>query len=242
MSRLRHCCGCNLDLRRCSRNRPRCDVPMNPKKQNLVWLCLWVVAAWALASGTPAIARESRDAGGTSIAQGVATVRDLALALDAAKSRVNYTLDTTLHTVHGTFALKRGMIRIDPDGRASGEIVADATSGQSGDSGRDKKMHKDVLESAKYTEVVFRPDRVDGKFPASGPVLLQMHGKFALHGSEHELTVPVKGEISGEHWRGTATFKIPYVAWGLKSPSNFILKADPVVELELEFVGTVGAQ
>jgi hypothetical protein len=51
--------------------------------------------------------------------------------------------------------------------------------------------------------------------------------------------VPVKGEITGDHWRGTATFKIPYVEWGLKSPSNFILKADPVVEVELELAGTV---
>ncbi len=194
-------------------------------------------------AGAPTIAREVRDAGGVSIAQSAAalTAREVALTVDAAQSKVNYTLDTTLHTVHGTFALKRGTIRIEPDGKASGEIVADATSGQSGDSGRDKKMHKDVLESAKYTDVVFRPDRVDGKFPASGAVSVQMHGKFALHGSEHEVTVPVNGEITGDHWHGTATFKIPYVEWGLKSPSNFILKADPVVEVELELTGTTSA-
>ena len=163
----------------------------------------------------------------------------IVLSVDPVKSTVHWSVESSLHTVHGTFALKRGTIRIEPDGKATGEIVADATSGQSGDSGRDKKMHKDVLESAKYSEVAFRPDRVDGKFPASGAVTVQMHGKFALHGSEHELTVPVKGEITGDHWRGTATFKIPYVEWGLKSPSNFILKADPVVEVELELAGTV---
>jgi len=64
---------------------------------------------------------------------------------------------------------------------------------------------------------------------------------FALHGSEHEMTVSVTGEITGDHWHGTATFKIPYVEWGLKSPSNFILKADPVVEVDLELVGTIEA-
>ncbi len=212
---------------------------MDMTKRSLAWLCLSVMVV----AGAPTIAREVRDAGGVSIAQSAAalTAREVALTVDAAQSKVNYTLDTTLHTVHGTFALKRGTIRIEPDGKASGEIVADATSGQSGDSGRDKKMHKDVLESAKYTDVVFRPDRVDGKFPASGAVSVQMHGKFALHGSEHEVTVPVNVEITGDHWHGTATFKIPYVEWGLKSPSNFILKADPVVEVELELTGTTSA-
>jgi polyisoprenoid-binding protein YceI len=176
---------------------------------------------------------------GATSAQAVATAKAVALDVDSAQSKVNYTLDTTLHTVHGTFRLKRGTIRIEADGKASGEIVADAASGQSGDSGRDKKMHKDVLESEKYTEVVFRPGRVDGKFPASGSVSVQMHGKLQLHGSEHEVSVPVGGEISGNKWSGKGTFKIPYVEWGLKSPNNFILKADPVVEVELELAGTV---
>jgi polyisoprenoid-binding protein YceI len=205
-------------------------------KRTFYWLALSFAVAIALTAGPRSVARGSRVAAG---AQNTATAREVALTVDAAQSKVNYTLDTTLHTVHGTFVLKRGTIRIEPDGKASGEIMADATSGQSGDSGRDKKMHKDVLESAKYTEVVFRPDRVDGKFPASGPVSVQIHGKFGLHGSEHELTVPVKGEITGDCWHGTATIKIPYVEWGLKSPSSFILRADPVVEVELELVGTV---
>lgn len=171
-----------------------------------------------------------------------AAAKELVLSLDPSQSKVHFTLGTTLHTVHGTFGLKRGTLRVAVDGKASGEIVADAVSGESGDSGRDKKMHKDVLESAKYTEVVFRPDRVEGKIPASGAVSTQMHGVFALHGAEHELMVPVTGEISGDRWHGTGTFKIPYVEWGLKSPSNFFLKADPVVEVEVELAGTVSGR
>ncbi|HXM15847.1 MAG TPA: YceI family protein [Candidatus Eremiobacteraceae bacterium] len=205
-------------------------------KRNMIWRASTVALACVLTAGSRTIAGEPRN---DAIAQSAAAGHELALTVDASQSKVNYTLDTTLHTVHGTFALKRGTIRIEPDGKASGEIVADATSGQSGDSGRDKKMHKDVLESAKYTEVVFRPDRVDGEFPSSGAVSVQMHGKFELHGSEHEMMVPVKGEITGDHWHGTATMKIPYVEWGLKSPNSFILKADPVVEVELELVGAI---
>lgn len=205
------------------------------------------LAALTLVSGVAPrlLAHDSRLVGTatveSTIEQAAATAHEVALTVDVTKSKVNFTLGSTLHTVHGIFALKHGAIRIEPDGKASGEIVADATSGQSGDSGRDKKMHKDVLESPKFTEVVFRPDRVDGKIPASGAVSVQMHGMFALHGSEHEMTVPVTGEVNGDHWSGKATLKIPYVAWGLKSPNTFLLKADPVVEVELELVGTIDA-
>ncbi|HUE43963.1 MAG TPA: YceI family protein [Candidatus Sulfotelmatobacter sp.] len=208
-----------------------------------MWLALPVALALVYPAGSGVAAREVcvNGAGRAAIAKRAEISREVVLAMDAAQSKVNFTLGTTLHTVHGTFVLKRGTLRVESGGKASGEFVADAASGQSGDSGRDKKMHKDVLESAKFTEVVFRPDRVDGKFPASGSVSAQVHGMFALHGSEHEMTVSVTGEITGDHWHGTATFKIPYVEWGLKSPSNFILKADPVVEVDLELVGTIEA-
>jgi polyisoprenoid-binding protein YceI len=209
--------------------------------RKVMWLAV-PVALVAVYLGEPrGVAREFRDDDEAALAQRAQTSDGVVLAVDAAQTKVNFTLGTTLHTVHGTFVLKRGTIRIEPDGKASGEFVADAASGQSGDSRRDKKMHKDVLESAKFTEVVFRPDRVDGKFPASGAVSVQMHGKLGLHGSEHEVSVPVSGEINGNNWHGKGTFKIPYVEWGLESPSNFILKADPVVEVELELAGTIQA-
>jgi polyisoprenoid-binding protein YceI len=165
---------------------------------------------------------------------------EIVLALEPAQSKVHWTLGTTLHTVHGTFAVKRGTVRIDPEtGKASGEIVADATSGQSGNDSRDKRMHKEILETSRYAEVVFRPDQVEGKVPASGPVSVQIHGTFLLHGSEHELTVPVQAELTGERWKGTAKFRIPYIDWGLKNPSNFLLKTDPTVDIDLQMTGTV---
>jgi polyisoprenoid-binding protein YceI len=166
--------------------------------------------------------------------------KQIVLTLDAERSKVHWTLGTTLHAVHGTFAFNRGAVRIDPEnGKASGEIVADATSGESGDSGRDKKMHRDVIESSRFPEVVFRPDRVAGQVPGQGAANVQFHGIFLLHGSTHELTVPVQAQLEADHWKGAAKFRIPYVEWGLKSPSNFFLKADPIVDIELEMSGAV---
>ena len=169
--------------------------------------------------------------------------KELTLTVDAGQSAIHWTLDSSLHTVHGTFVLKRGTVRFNPaSGAASGEIVADATSGKSGNDSRDKKMHQDVLESAKYSEVVFRPDRVDspsGPVSAQGPWNVNIHGVFVLHGTEHELSIPAQGEFAGDHWKGTAKFSVPFIAWGLKNPSNFLLKVNPAVDVELDMSGSL---
>ena len=164
----------------------------------------------------------------------------LTLTLDAAHSAIHWTLGSTLHTVHGTFAMKRGEVHVNPaNGNANGEFVADATSGKSDNDSRDHKMHKEILESAKYNDVVFRPTKIDGAVALQGASNVQVHGIFVLHGSEHDITVPVQAELSGTQWKGSARFSIPYVQWGLRSPNTFLLKADPAVEIELELNGSL---
>src|ERR1700722_10149973 len=189
-----------------------------------VWLALVSARGWAQ-SPPPAVQ---------------AKPGDLTLSLDPAQSQLNWTLGSTLHTVHGTFALKRGTLKFDPaSGNASGEFVADAASGESGNDSRDKKMHGEVLESGRYGEVIFRPNRIEGKVLAQGSSSVQLDGTFLLHGSEHELTVPVQVELNGNRWKGSAKFSVPYIQWGLKSPNTFFLKADPAVEIELQLSGSL---
>jgi polyisoprenoid-binding protein YceI len=170
------------------------------------------------------------------------TSATIVLTLDPARSTLHYTADSTLHTVHGTFALKRGTLCLDSaTGKASGEIVVDATSGYSGNGSRDQKMHKEFLDSGRYTEIVFRPVQVDGNIAQRGISTLRVHGIFALHGSEHELDVPVRAELQVDSWKGAASFSVPYVQWGLKNPSNFLLKVNRSVEVDLEMAGSLKA-
>jgi polyisoprenoid-binding protein YceI len=165
---------------------------------------------------------------------------NVTLNLDVAQSKLHWTCDSTLHTVHGTFNLKRGVVKFDPTtGSASGEIAVYATSGDSGNDSRDKKMHDEILESARYPEVIFRPTKIEGKVAVPGTSEVQLQGKFLLHGSEHDLVVPVHAELTGDHWKGSAKFSVPYIQWGLKSPNTFLLKAAPVVDIELELSGTL---
>ena len=167
----------------------------------------------------------------------------LVFTVDPAQTSVDWTLGSSLHTVHGTFALKRGSLQVDPaTGKASGEIIVDATSGKSGNDGRDKKMHKEVLESGQFGEIIFRPDSVSGKLETQGETTVQIHGIFVLHGSEHELTVPVQANLSGDHWTGRAKFSVPFIEWGLKNPGNWLLKVEHSVNIELELKGAIQAQ
>jgi polyisoprenoid-binding protein YceI len=165
---------------------------------------------------------------------------EIVFGIDPAQSKVHWTLGTTLHTVHGTFAFKNGTLQLDPaTGKATGEIAVYATSGDSGNDSRDKKMHKDVLESGQYPDVIFRPDRVEGKIATHGTFAVQVHGILILHGREHELTVPVQAELAGNHWTGSVKFNVPFIDWGLKNPSTFLLKVNHAVELELELKGSL---
>ena len=46
------------------------------------------------------------------------------LTLDPSRSKVHYTVDSTLHTVHGTFNVKSGTLTLDPaSGKAKGEVI-----------------------------------------------------------------------------------------------------------------------
>jgi len=130
------------------------------------------------------------------------STQELVFSLDQSQSKVHYMVDSTLHPVHGTFNLKSGILRMDPTtGKASGEIIVYATSGDSNNSSRDEKMHKVVLESSKYSEIVFRPTMLDGKLALSGPSDVQLHGVLSLHGGDHDLIVPVRVEIAGDQWK-----------------------------------------
>lgn len=169
-----------------------------------------------------------------------ATLQEVVLTLDPAQSKVHWTVDSTLHTVHGTFRMKSGSVHFDQQtGIAVGEIVVLATSGESGNSSRDEKLHKEVLESRKYPDAVFRPTQIEGTVSTTGGSDLKIRGTFILHGGSHDITVPVHAELLGENWKGTARFDVPYIQWGLKNPSNFLLKVQPIVNVQLEMAGSL---
>ncbi len=159
------------------------------------------------------------------------------LQMDPAETKVEFTLPSLLHTVHGTFALKHGSIQFDTaTGKASGELIVDATSGQSGSGARDRRMHKEILQSDKFPEIVFRPDRVDGKILPQGASQAQLHGIFSIHGADHEIAMPIEVQATEGQYAVTGQFQVPYVKWGMKNPSTLMLRVNDTVEIRIETI------
>jgi polyisoprenoid-binding protein YceI len=160
--------------------------------------------------------------------------------LDPAQTKIEWTLGDVLHTVHGTFKMKSGSITFDPkSGEASGEIIVDAASGESGNHARDKKMHNEILESARFPEITFSPKHVAGNLAEQGTSNVQVQGVFRIHGADHDLTLSLPVEKSSDQVKASTTFIVPYQDWGMKNPSTFLLKVENKVSISVSSVGHI---
>ena len=172
-----------------------------------------------------------------------AQAQELAVQLDPAQTKIEFALGATLHSVHGSFRLRNGAIRFDPTtGTVSGAIVIDATSGESGNDGRDKRMHREILESDKFPEIIFTPKQIRGALAADGPSKLEVTGQIRLHGQDHDITLPVEAVSGGGKLQLTAQTVIPYVLWGLKNPSTFILRVSDKVTIDIRATARVSSE
>jgi polyisoprenoid-binding protein YceI len=165
--------------------------------------------------------------------------QDLTIDFDPAVTTISFTLSATMHTVHGTFKLKSGRIRFDPStGNMGGVIVVDATSADTENKSRDAKMHKDVLESQQFPEIVFTPKSVKGPLAQmlnqQKPAQFEVSGSFRLHGQDHDATLTMYAQPANAGKMDISTqFPVPYAAWGLKNPSTFVLHVGDTVNLDV---------
>ncbi len=170
----------------------------------------------------------------------VAFAQHQTFAVNPDSSQVAFSLGGNTHHVNGTFHVQSGAIDFDRGAQSiSGSVVVAAGSGNSGDQGRDKKMNTDVLDVAHFAEISFVPRNYQGTIAATGDSTIQVSGVFTLHGASHELTVPMQIHIDGANLTAKTHFTVPYVKWGLKDPSIFILKVAKVVDIDLMLAGSL---
>src|SRR6266567_1669463 len=169
---------------------------MRLHRSRLRTVCALATLAFTLPFSSPLLAQET------------------VLELDPAQTHIQFTLDATLHTVHGTFKLKHGTVRFDPrTGKAGGQVVVDVTSGDTGNGGRDHKMHKEILQSAEYPEATFVPAQIQGSVNAQGDSQVEVQGAFNLHGSGHPITLTFHAQGSANQLAARTRFVIPYQQW-----------------------------
>jgi polyisoprenoid-binding protein YceI len=166
--------------------------------------------------------------------------RSIRVVLDPAQTEIHWKL-SGLHPVHGTFKLKSGEFLFNPKtGTAEGEILVDATTGESGNAARDKRMQDEVLESNRYPAIFYHPTEIKGPFKAGeGTQDLTAEGTFNIHGADHPLELPLKVQITADTATATTRFTVPYVEWGMKNPSRLLRRVSKQVEIEVTAKGTI---
>jgi len=163
---------------------------------------------------------------------------DSVFTIEPSSSQVSFTLQATAHEVHGTFEVASGEVRFDPlSGSASGSIVVSATSGDTANRKRDKKMHHVVLRSSEHPRIVFRPVSFSGSFDPAVGGELQISGTLQLLGIDHPIELPVEVAVDGDALRVQASLTVPYVEWGLHDPSFFVLRVGKTVAVEIDLDG-----
>ena len=66
---------------------------------------------------------------------------------------------------------------------------------------------------------------------------MEVSGIFQLHGSDHPVTLTFPIEVSGNAITMKTHMVLPYVAWGLKNPSTFILRVSDKLDLDINANG-----
>jgi polyisoprenoid-binding protein YceI len=164
--------------------------------------------------------------------------QDKTLTVNPDQSEVVFSLGDVLHQVHGTFHVQSGSVRFDSgSSQMSGSIVVAAGSGKSGNNTRDHRMSADILNAPQFTEATFGPRHLNGAIAPTGDSTVQVDGVFTLHGTPHDLTLPMQIHMDGTTCTAKTHFMIPYVKWGLKDPSTFLLRVNKEVDMEITLVG-----
>jgi polyisoprenoid-binding protein YceI len=159
--------------------------------------------------------------------------------VDPAASEVHFSLGGS-HAVDGTFKVTSGELGLDPQsGAMNGMVTVDASSGDSNEKNRDKKMTTEQLKAQTFPSVTFAPTKFSGLVKDSGDSTGQVEGTFTLLGQSHPITVPMVVHLESDHFTATGSFMIPYVSWGVKDPSWFVMKVAKEVKIDLKLAGTV---
>lgn len=166
--------------------------------------------------------------------------RNIEIHFDPASTQIRFKVSSILRDLRGSFQFKGGALAIDPDSTlAQGELLVDATTGRTGNAGRDKEMQEDVLESKRYPSIFFHAEHLRGQIPkGDGSSDVIAEGMLNIHGADHPLQMKVHLIRVGRTVRATTHFSVPYVEWGMKNPRGSFLHLGKTVQVDVDAKGT----
>jgi polyisoprenoid-binding protein YceI len=165
---------------------------------------------------------------------------ELQIELDPEATTISFRLQATMHSVHGSAMLASGSLGLTTEsGVMTGAVGIDATTAETGNKKRDKKMHGKVLLTADHPKIVLLTRRLEGELAQPGASDVTLHGEIEILGQSHEIGIPAHIEIDGGRFTATLEFEVPYVDWGLEDPSTFVLRVAKQVQVTVQATGTV---
>jgi hypothetical protein len=66
-----------------------------------------------------------------------------------------------------------------------------------------------------------------------------VQGTFRIHGADHPLALNLQVQINGQTAIVETHFSVPYVQWGMRDPSTFVLRVEKEVNVEVTAKGNM---
>jgi polyisoprenoid-binding protein YceI len=159
-------------------------------------------------------------------------------------TRVSFTSDAPLETIHGRATSVRGQVTLDPDNLAAtrGRIEVPVSALRTGSGLRDEHLRADNwLDAARHPKIVFEITGVSGAsaLRPGAVTRVQVRGRFTLHGVTHTVTAPAEVQYraaSGDapaEVRVRARFTVNLPAHGVSVPTLVRLKVSDEIAVEV---------
>ena len=103
-------------------------------------------------------------------------------------------------------------------------------------------LREDVLETAKYPEIVFKTRSVTSERRGDGTFDVRLVGELKLHGVKREVTIPVRVSVDGDTLHAIGVFEIRQTDFKI-TPFSFVsgsVGIKDVVTLSFDIVATHG--
>ena len=168
-------------------------------------------------------------------------------------NNATFKLDAPLETITGNASGVSGTLTIDPENPAAtqGAIVIDAKSLHVENPVMKEHMHgKDWLDTSTHDRISFTVKSITDVKKSGDTVEANVHGTFALKGTEKEISVPAKvtllpgkladrtgGKMKGDLLVVRSTFQISRAEFGI-NPEAPTDKVSDVIEISLAVAGS----
>jgi len=102
----------------------------------------------------------------------------------------------------------------------------------------ERAMQADVLETARYAEIVFESTRIAATAEGEGRYSVQADGQFTLHGVSRAVSIPARLAQTGDMLRAFGEFTLRQTDFGIKlvSVAGGTLKVKDEVQVSFDMV------